>query len=330
MDGRGVIMDMIRQKKKVTECRTVSLSTGWILVMALLPVILGACSVKRTAVNMVGNTLSGGGAVYASDDDPELIREAIPFGLKTFESLLAISPDNQGLLLSAASGFSSYAYMLQDEADRLDQTDLTRARALRERARKLYLRGRDYALRWLELEHLNFIESLKKDPGSTLAKTTEGDVPFLYWAGVSWAGALSAAKDDVTLIGDLPLAGALVYRVLEIDDTYNDGAAHEFLISYEGSRPGGSIRLARKHYERALEISGGRRASVYLALAQSVVIREQNVEEFSELIEAAIAVNPDKVPELRLVNTMARRRAQWLKKTIPNFFVEAEQKEVTK
>jgi predicted anti-sigma-YlaC factor YlaD len=323
-------MDMIRQKKKVMECRNVSLSTGWILGMVLLPVILSACSVKRTAVNMVGNTLSGGGDVYASDNDPELIREAIPFGLKTFESLLAISPDNEGLLLSAASGFSSYAYMLQDEADRLDQTDLSRARALRERARKLYLRGRDYALRWLELEHPNFIESLKKDPISTLAKITEEDVPFLYWAGVSWAGALSAAKDDVTLIGDLPLAGALVYRVLEIDDTYNDGAAHEFLISYEGSRPGGNVRLARKHYERALEISGGRRASVYLALAQSVVIREQNVEEFSELIEAALAVNPDKVPELRLVNTMARRRAQWLKKTIPNFFLEAEQKEVTK
>ena len=47
---------------------------------------LSACSVKRTAVNIVGNALSGGGVVYASDDDPELIREAIPFGLKTFES----------------------------------------------------------------------------------------------------------------------------------------------------------------------------------------------------------------------------------------------------
>ena len=93
-------------------------------------------------------------------------------------------------------------------------------------------------LRRLELEHSNFIEFLKLDRTSALAQTTEEEIPFLYWAGVSWAGALSAAKDDLTLIGDLPLAGALVHRVLELDETYDRGAAHEFLISYEGSRPG--------------------------------------------------------------------------------------------
>ena len=323
-------MDMPIVKKKGMEWWNVNRVMAWLIVLALLPLLLSACSVKRTAVNIVGNALSGGGDVYASDDDPELIREAIPFGLKTFESLLAVSPDHKGLLLSAASGFSAYAYMLQDEADRLDQTDLSHARALRERARKLYLRGRDYALRRLELEHSNFIEFLKLDRTSALAQTTEEDIPFLYWAGVSWAGALSAAKDDLTLIGDLPLAGALVHRVLELDETYDRGAAHEFLISYEGSRPGGSERQARRHYYRALEISGGQRASVHIALAQSVVIREQNVAEFRELISAALAVNPDKVPELRLVNTIARRRAHWLTKRIPDLFLEAEQKEVTK
>ena len=211
-------MDMVIVKKKVMEWWNVNRVMGWLIVVALSPLILSACSVKRTAVNIVGNALSGGGVVYASDDDPELIREAIPFGLKTFESLLAVSPDHKGLLLSAASGFSAYAYMLQDEADQLDQTDLSQARALRERARKLYLRGRDYALRRLELEHSNFIEFLKLDRTSALAQTTEEDIPFLYWAGVSWAGALSAAKDDLTLIGDLPLAGALVHRVLELDE----------------------------------------------------------------------------------------------------------------
>jgi hypothetical protein len=59
-----------------------------VLMMALL---LAACSMKKTAANIVGDTLAGSGGVYASDDDPELIREAIPFGLKTYESLLEVS-----------------------------------------------------------------------------------------------------------------------------------------------------------------------------------------------------------------------------------------------
>lgn len=298
-----------------------------LLLIGTAALLLAGCSIKRTAVNIVGDTLAGSGGVYASDDDPELILEAIPFGLKTYESLLEVSPEHEGLLLASASGFTAYAYMLQDEADRLDETDLALARNLRARARNLYLRGRDYALRGLEMEHAHFSAILRTDKNSALAMTTTDDVPFLYWAGASWAGALSAAKDDVGLIADLPTAGALVGRVLELDETYEHGAAHEFFISYEGSRPGGSAELARKHYRRALEISGGRRASVHLALAETVSVKEQNLAEFKALIEAALAIDPDDVPEVRLANIIAQRRALWLQKRIPDLFLEAERTE---
>lgn len=300
------------------------------LVAGFAAVLLSACSIKRTAVNVIGDAMAGGGGVYASDDDPELIREAIPFGLKTYESLLAVSPNHRGLLLAAASGFTAYAYLIQDEADRLDATDLSRARELRARAGKLYLRGRDYALRGLEVTHPGITIGLIRETESTLAKTTKDESSFLYWAGASWAGALSAAKDDPDLIAGLPMAGALVGRVLELNEGYELGAAHEFFISYEGSRPGGSAKSARDHYRRALEISGGQRASVHLALAEAVTIREQNLPEFRALITAALAVDPDKVPHLRLANTIARRRALWLDTRIPDLFVEANHTEETK
>jgi predicted anti-sigma-YlaC factor YlaD len=295
-----------------------------LLLVAMASLLLAACSVKKTAVNIVGDTLAGSGGVYASDDDPELIREAIPFGLKTYEGLLEVSPEHEGILLAAAGGFTAYAYMLQDDADQLDETDLPQARKLRVRARKLYLRGRDYALRGLEVEHPRFTAVLETDRNSALALTTEDDVSFLYWAGASWAGALSASKDDLDLIAELPTAGALVGRVLELDETYDLGAAHEFFISYEGGRPGGSVAQARRHYQRALDISGGLRASVHLALAEAVTVKEQNLAEFRSLISAALAVDPDRAPELRLVNTIARRRARWLESRIPDLFVDAD------
>ena len=295
-----------------------------LLILALLSMALAACSFKRTAVNMMGNALAGGGGVYASDDDPELVREAIPFGLKTYESLLEVSPEHRGLLLAAANGFTGYAYLLQNEADELDATNLARARELRARASKLYLRGRDHALRGLEAEHRGFTVTLQRDSAGALAMTREKDVPFLYWAGASWAGALSAAKDDLDLIAELPTAGALMGRVLELDETYELGAAHEFFVSYEGGRPGGSVSEARKHYRRAFELSDGKRGSVHLALAEAVAVPEQNLAEFRNLIAAALAVDPERAPEIRLINTIARRRANWLQSRIPDLFVEAE------
>ena len=293
-------------------------------VVIVMAVVLAACSIKRMAVDIIGDALSGGGGVFASEEDPQLIREALPFGLKTYESLLAISPEHEGLLLAAASGFAAYAFLLQREADEIDATDLTQARELRARARNLYLRGRDFALRGLELAHPNFVAQLYDDARSTLTKTEQEDVPYLYWAGAAWAGALSAAKDDLTLLAELPLAAALVGRVLVLDEVYGQGVAHEFFISYEGTRPGGSRAKAREHYRRALELSDGLRASVHLALAEAVTVREQNLDEFRALVAAAKGVELDKAPNFRLVNTLARERAVWLESRIPELFLEVE------
>jgi len=281
------------------------------------------CSIKRTAVNIVGDALSGSGGVYAQDDDPELVRDAIPFGLKTYEGLLATSPDHQGLLLAAASGFVGYAYLLGQDLDMSEQTDAKRVRAERLRVSKLFLRGRNFAMHGLEVSHPGFGAAFAWDPKAALATTAKADAGFLYWAGAGWAGAVGSRKGDPKLIADLPSAAALVGRVLEVDEGFDGGSAHEFFITYEGSRPGGSAAEARSHYRRALELSKGERASVHLALAEAVSEREQKQQEFRDLLRAALAVDPDKVPDLRLVNTIAIRRAHWLEERIPDLFVGA-------
>ncbi|MGH7855670.1 MAG: TRAP transporter TatT component family protein [Candidatus Binatia bacterium] len=283
---------------------------------------LTGCSIRQSTVDMIGDALSGGAGVYASDNDAELIREALPFGLKMFESLLEASPSHQGLLLATAKGFTAYAYLLQDQADRLETTDLAGAQRLRARARRLYVRGRDYALRGLDRRSRGFTANLRQDRATALQMTQVNDVALLYWAGAAWAGAISAAKNDPYLLIDLPTAGALIARVVELDEGYDGGAAREFLIAFEAGRPGGSLQLARAHYQRALELSGGDKASVYLALAEGVALREQNLAEFERLIQAALAVDPQKHSQLRLANTIAQQRAQWLQSRINELFLE--------
>jgi predicted anti-sigma-YlaC factor YlaD len=304
--------------------RPLSLFVGLLVIV----VFLSGCSVKRLTAGVVGDALTGDSDVFASDDDPELIREALPFGLKTLESLLASSPSHRGLLLSAAKGFTTYAYLLQDEADRLEEQDHGRARLLRARIKGLYLRGRQYAFRGLELDHPRFESLLRGDQTAVLAKTTAEDVPFLYWAGLSWGGALSAGSDDLALVSDAPLFAALVRRVVDVHERYEAGAAHEFLISYEASRPGGSASLAREHFRRALALTDTPRASLFVALAEGLSIKEQNLDEFKELLARALAINPDREPKGRLVNVLAQRRARWLLARIPDLFIDAEHKEI--
>ncbi|MDJ0972438.1 MAG: TRAP transporter TatT component family protein [Kiloniellales bacterium] len=288
---------------------------------------LCSCSIEQTAVDYLADALSEGGSVYTSDDDPDLIREALPFGLKTYEGLLEITPEHRGLLLASAKGFTAYAYLLQDEADRIDAQHLIAARKLRGRARKLYLRGRDYALRGLAVSYEDFAAVLHKNPDAALSKASMEDVPYLYWSGVAWAGALSVAKHDLSLMADVALAAALVERSLDLDETYELGAAHEFFISYEGSRPGGSAQRARWHYAQALALSGGHRASVHLALAEAVAIQEQSTAEFRRLLDEALKVDRNTVTELRLVNTIAQRRALWLKSRVSDLFLIAKLEE---
>ena len=302
--------------------------------LLLVGAIAQSGCIRTMALNAVADALSSTGGVFAADEDPELVQDAVPFGLKTYESILAELPEHRGLLLSTSSGFAQYAYaFVVLEAERLEDKDLPRSRELRRRARKLFLRGRDYALRGLDAAHPGFTKRLRENPDAALKETDKDDAGLLYWAGASWAGALMAAKDDLTLVAELPLAGALAARVLELDDAFGAGAAHEFMISYEGSRSeamGGSPARAREHYRLALAISEGKRASVHLALAESVSVREQNLPEFRALVEAALAVDPEGDPSQRLSNVLSRRRALWLKPRIPDLFLEAPVEETKK
>ncbi|MDX1483712.1 MAG: TRAP transporter TatT component family protein [Alphaproteobacteria bacterium] len=297
---------------------------GLALVLALV-----GCSFQRLAVDVVGDAITGDGTTFSGDDDPQLIREALPFGLKTYESMLEVSPDHRGLLLACAKGFTVYAYLIQSDADALPEARLGEARRIRARARKLYLRGRDYALRGLEAAHPGFGARLAGDRAKALARTTREDVPLLYWAGAAWGGALSVAKDDLNLVAELPVAGALVGRVLALDEGFDYGAAHEFFISYEAGRPGGSTKKARGHYRKAAKLSRGRRASIHVTLAEAVSVPQQNLKEFKALLAKAKAFDVDSYRPLRLSNVLAVRRARWLERRIPDLFLDAHMAEAS-
>jgi len=289
-------------------------------------VLAGGCSVEKYAIEKLGDALARSGSVYASDDDPELVREAAPFSLKLIESVLAEDPEHDGLLLAACSGFTQYAFaFVQQDADEIEARSVARATELRARARKLYARAVRYGVRGLEVRHPGFESALRSGPIAALAPMREEDVPFLYWTASAWAARISLAKDDPETVADLPLVEALLDRALELDEDFGSGAIHTLLISYESTRPGGSSGVearARAHFERAIELSGGHLASPMVALAEAVAIPRQDRKEYEALLRRALAIDADARPEQRLENLVYQRRARWLLDHVSDHFVE--------
>ncbi len=172
--------------------------------MATLVTSTHACSVRKWAAGKVGDALAGGGSTYASDDDPELVGEALPFALKTIEGLLEATPQHEGLLFSAASGFTQYAHVyLALQADYVEEADLARATHLRGRAMGLYRRAFEYGMRGLEVDHPGFRRALGDDERSALAGMKKDDVPLLYWTSAAWSLQISLDKTNATLAVNL-------------------------------------------------------------------------------------------------------------------------------
>ncbi len=296
------------------------------LLAALATLLVGGCSIKHFAVNKIGDSLAESGTTFASDDDPELIADAVPFSLKLMESLLGASPRHRGLLLATASGFTQYAYaFVQQEADRLEDQDLTKAGAARSRARRLYLRARDYGLRGLETRYRGFSEQLRANPRAAVQRATPRDVPLLYWTAAAWGAAVSLSKDDPDLIADQPVFEVLIDRALELDEAFDNGSIHAFLISYEPSRQGAKgdpYERSRLHFDRAVSLTGGRLAGPYVALAEAVSISREDRAEFETMLQRALEIDADAKPEWRLANLIMQRRARWLLSRVDQLFLE--------
>ena len=296
------------------------------LCMAMITWLLPGCSMHRMVVDRAGDALASSSTTFAADDDPELVRAAAPFSLKLMESVLAESPNHRGLLSAAARGFTQYSYaFVQLDAEELDDRDVAGANAARTRAKRLYVRARDYGLRGLEIDHSGFTAKLRADAKAAVRLTGKSDVPLLYWTAASWAALISLSKDTPDLIADLPAVEAMIDRALDLDESFDQGAIHCFLIAYEMVRQGAKgdpESRARAHFTRAVELSGGLQAAPYVALAESVSVARQDRREFERLLGQGMAIDAKERPEWRLANVVMQRRASRLLAHADQMFVE--------
>jgi hypothetical protein len=288
----------------------------------VLAIMLAACSPKKMGVSRMADALSSTASAFTRDNDPEFVRQAAPSTLKMVEMMLDESPTHAGLLMTACSGFTQYAYaFLQSDADVADPSTQN-AKDLKARGAAMYDRARGYCFRALEVRHPGAAKALQTDAKRVLASMTAPDVPTLYWTGVAWGGGLLLSNNPLPRIGELMTVRALLTRALELNDAWEGGTIHEAMIALE-SLPtllGGSAARAREHFNRAVALSNGESAFAYVALATGVAQPAKDRAEFERLLRAAVAIDASKRPSIRLANLIAQKRARYLLSQMDKLF----------
>ncbi|AEJ62338.1 hypothetical protein Spith_2082 [Spirochaeta thermophila DSM 6578] len=322
-----------------------------LLLVCVMVAVFPSCSLNKMITRAVVSSLGTGGAdPFSTEEDPQLVAEALPFALKLYETLLQSDPDNRELLLTLAQGYVSYAKAFVEEpARRLPLSSYAAQKKAYRRARLLYLRGARYALHALEEAHPRaFAEWEGGDLSTFLGTVREEDVAALYWGAAGLLSAISLDPSDPELSLSIPKAVSLAATILLSFPDSQEGAVHEMFISLYGGLPEalwwgpnppellveGLRRYyesegladatpegkARHHFERAVALSGGKKLSPYITYAESIVYPRQDKDTYRNLLERALSIPPGDTPEHALENAVAREKAEWLLETLDDRF----------
>jgi len=332
-----------------------------LLVVVLLSLLSVSCSINKVAVRKVSSAIAGAGSstVFTGEEDPELVASALPFALKMQEALLEQDPQNAELLLSSGMGFVSYANaFVQGPADMLEQDEYEEKHEAYIRAKRLYLRGQSYALRAMDVRHPGFSARLMaSDFEAAFKGLRPEDVSPLYYIAAGTLGAFSCDTMNFELSLSIPKAFACAVKALELDADWNWGAIHDLFISLYGAlpeamlfrvsedealkdpirqyldkyyaaagiSPGDAAAKGQYHFERAVEAAGNTNLSPYISYAKSYCIAAQDKDGFESLLNSALKIDYERIPENRLANTLNAQKARWLLDHVDDFFLRYEE-----
>lgn len=277
-----------------------------LVLVGILP-LPGCQMLASTATTRLAENVS---AAVLDQEDAALVRDGAPAYLIAIDGLIEGDPENQTLLLAGARLYSAYASAFVAEP---------------KRAVRLTLRARGYGQRALCVRRAALCAAARgsfDDFERELATTERSDLPALYGLGSAWASWVQANSSDWNAIADLPKVQALMERVVSLDESYEAGGAHLYLGVLYTLRPaslGGRPEAGRGHFERAIELSGGRNltAKVLFASQYARLVFDRPLHD--RLLREVLAADA-RARGFTLSNTLAQERAGELLASADDYF----------
>ena len=269
---------------------------------------LTSCSnMIASATNRLAGNLT---SAILNQDDVETVKAGAPAYLLLIDGFIEDNPNNTTMLTSGARIYGAYAAAFVQDPNR---------------AKRLTQRALGYAKRALCQENAALCQALDRpylEFSPALAKVTQGDLPVLYTWSIAKLGWIQARSDDWSAVADLPKVEATLQRIVKLDDAYEKGAPHLYLGVLATLRPpalGGKPSEGKAHFERAIELSGGRNLTAKVQYAKHYARLVFDQELHDRLLRETLAADTVD-PGQTLMNVLAQKEARELLASSKSYF----------
>ena len=245
-----------------------------------------------------------------NNNDLATVEAGAPAYLLMVDGLLHRDPDNEPLLRSAANLYTAYADVFVKNPNR---------------SKKMTDKALDYALRAICVHNSNLCSFRNKsfqDFENQIYTFRVKDVPVLFTLGSSWAAWIRSHREDWNAVAEIARVEAIMQRIVELDEFYQDGAAHMYLgilASFLPPALGGKLDVGRQHFKRALEISGRKNLMIKVVYASQYARLAFDRDLHNRLLHEVLTAEPD-VPGYALGNTLAQKKARELLDSADDYF----------
>jgi hypothetical protein len=267
---------------------------------------------KRMALDTQIEAARDARQAVATLHDYEIAREVTLSGLGQLEMLHRLAPDNDDalfLLLQAWTGAASG--FIEDELEAaLDSEQPELAEYHRQRAQAAYARALHYGLLLLDRRATGF--DAVRGNADQLEQWLESEfdeqdaAELLLWLGQAWLGRVGVARDNAAIVAERYVGVALLEQSVTLAPDHSYGLARTILAGYRAAS--GDIERGRTELEQVRAVHQGRYLPWHLVAAR-VSCDAGDEAAWRATLEAIVAAR-DPLPEARLQNVIAMRRAR--------------------
>ncbi|MCP5463507.1 MAG: hypothetical protein H7A33_00615 [Deltaproteobacteria bacterium] len=284
------------------------------------------CTPKKIASDITAQIMASGAPSFEMESDIEIARTSGLTMVKMIEAFQYDNPKNKNLNVLLARSYANFGqgFWEYDILQYKNTNEQEYQKAI-ERAKNFYKRGKDYGLKALRTNG-SFNKALESDLDSfnkALKGMGRSYVPALFWTAMNWGSYINLNKDSPLAIAAFPKVEAMMARVLELDEFYYYGGPHLFFgVSY-GSRPkifGGDQQKSKEHFEKAIAAYERKFLLGIVYYAQIYAVQYADPGLFDSLLNEVLSADPSALPEARLGNELAQKRARWLLDHRAQFF----------
>ena len=309
-------------------------------------IAFGGCRcIEDMAADTTSKIINRGRPGLNQEADYELAARALPGTLKTIESFHYAVPANKTYTSILAEAYCQYGSGFAEdewEVALFEDKELDQADYLADRASKMFSRCMGYSFEILPKKYKGVLDGEIEALQKVVKKASKGERAGLMWLAAGLTSTVNMNRDDAHVVSFLPYAEYMLRRlvvmdgdraVLEADPkfkgTYTEEAygkavgapknpmAHALphfalgrVLNSRGEAMGGNPEQGRRHFERAIEVTGGKFLLAKVYLARDYCRTVQNRELFHKTLVEVLQTDPAIWPEERLANEIAHRRAR--------------------